>query len=78
MFARSSLYENQVLSSNLSKLTQPRSAEVPYFHKVKNTVTKNKIEGTSILKLAMVKRLKVNKNLQKKIVTKNLSKNLSK
>ena len=27
--------------------------------------SKNKIEGTPILKLAMVKRLKVNKNLQK-------------
>ena len=39
--------------------------------------SKNKIEGTPILKLAMVKRLKVNKNLPKKFV-KNSSKNLSK
>ena len=36
---------------------------------------KNKIEGTPVLKLAMVKRLKVKKNLLK---NQNLSKNLSK
>ena len=36
---------------------------------------KNKIEGTPILKLAKVKRLKVNKNLQKKFVKKIRHKN---
>ena len=38
----------------------------------------NKIEGTPILKLAMVKRLKVNKNLQKKICQKFVKKFIKK
>ena len=37
VFARSSVYENKVLSRNLSKLSQ---TEVPCFHKLNNTVSK--------------------------------------
>ena len=47
----------------------------------KSKTNQNKIEGTPVLKLATIKRLKINKNLQRylsKIRQKNLSKKLSK
>ena len=40
VFAQSSVHENKVLSREFSKLSKLTSAEVPCFHKMKNTVLK--------------------------------------